>query len=70
MHEALDPWSMGGTGLILGYMSVVAVLKFFRESEYIPTEETELLPFVHEGPTSQGKIPYASTDNNHYSHKN
>mmetsp|Transcript_1164 Transcript_1164/g.2371 ORF Transcript_1164/g.2371 Transcript_1164/m.2371 type:complete len:91 (+) Transcript_1164:102-374(+) len=48
LHEALDAWSLAGSGLILGYMMVVAVLKLLRESEYIPTEETELLPFADE----------------------
>ena len=47
LHEALDPWSMGGTGLILGYMLIVAAIKLCTESSYIQTEETELLPFAH-----------------------
>lgn len=48
LHEVLDPWSMGGTALILGYMLVVAGIKLRKESTYTPTEEEELVPFAHD----------------------
>ena len=42
---------MGGTGLILGYMLVVAVIKLRGESHYADSEEAELLPLKHNFPT-------------------
>ena len=62
LHEALDGWSLAGSGLILGYMLVVAILKLIRESEYIPSEETELLPFADD--TETGMIPTYDTHTN------
>jgi len=48
LHEATDPWSVGGTGLILGYMLVVAAIKLVQESVYAPVKEAELLPFTQQ----------------------
>jgi len=47
LHELIDPWSLGGTGLILGYMMLVAALKIFQSE---PHDET---PSEHEARTAE-----------------
>ena len=49
LHEVINGWSVAGTGLILGFMLVVAFLKFApppRES--VPEETDPLLDVAHE----------------------
>ena len=41
LHEILNGWSLAGTGLIMGYMLVVGVLKMIPSGE--PQEEMEPL---------------------------
>lgn len=44
LHESLNGWSLTGTGLIMGYMLVVGVLKMIASGE--PQEELE--PLLYE----------------------
>ena len=42
LHEAINMWSMGGTGLILGYMMAVAAIKMMPTGS-LESEEKPLL---------------------------
>lgn len=49
LHEVINGWSLAGTGLILGFMLVVAFLKFAPPPPETPPKETEpLLDMQHE----------------------
>lgn len=46
LHEAINLWSLGGTGLILGYMLIVGIVKMIESSKthpHPPTEEAKRL---------------------------
>lgn len=43
LHEPLNMWSLGGTGLILGYMLIVGLFKMLEASAKPPKEETTSL---------------------------
>ena len=59
LHEALNRWSLGGSGMILAYMVVVAIIKFIpdqptEEQERVVSEETPLLVASEEGQKMSG----------------
>lgn len=49
LHEAINNWSLAGTGLILGYMLIVAAIKMVPPRTPKPPEEqtTPLLKELH-----------------------
>jgi len=48
LHEALNLWSLAGTGLIMGYMLVVGAIKMINSGSSAPPEESEpLLKEIH-----------------------
>lgn len=48
LHEALNGWSLGGTGLILGYMLVVGVLKMFESIRVADTQKEEQMCLLND----------------------
>lgn len=53
LHEALNAWSVAGTGLILGYMLVVAAMKYAAtvgvNNDALESEQTRLLSSAENG---------------------
>lgn len=52
LHEPLEMWSLAGTGLILGYMLVVAAIKMI-ESGVLGGEKEEEVGLLMEEPKSE-----------------
>lgn len=46
LHETINSWSLAGTGLIIGYMLVVAVIKMSAAGQ--PQEEEQSEPLLKE----------------------
>lgn len=52
LHETLNAWSVAGTGLILGYMLVVAAMKYASSrasTDAMESEQTRLLTAAENG---------------------
>jgi len=58
LHEAINNWSLAGTGLILGYMLIVAAIKMFPATNSNRSEEesTPLLKELHVAEELTGSI--------------
>mmetsp|Transcript_5101 Transcript_5101/g.9752 ORF Transcript_5101/g.9752 Transcript_5101/m.9752 type:complete len:359 (-) Transcript_5101:70-1146(-) len=41
LHEAINSWSLGGTGLILGYMILVGAIKMVEANEGVPKSPSD-----------------------------
>jgi hypothetical protein len=56
LHEALDPWSLAGTGLIMGYMLVVAGIKIGSTNGPTDSTESETTGLLLEEATQNNKL--------------
>jgi hypothetical protein len=56
LREAVDPWSLAGTGLIVGYMLVVAGIKIGYTNGHTDSAESETTGLLLEEATQNKKL--------------